>query len=128
MKSYLTRKRPVFLQPWQIELPVTATVSLAHRISGLLLAAALPLLVYWLSLSLRDPEGYATVATAADSVAVKLFLIVLGWALAHHTAAGIRHMLFDAGIGMALGPARTSAWVVHGFAWAVAFFVAGMVL
>lgn len=128
MKSELTRKRPVFLQPLKIELPVTATVSLAHRISGILLALALPLLVYGLGLSLRDAEGYAAVVAAVDRVSVKLLLVVLAWALAHHIAAGVRHMLFDVGVGMGLASARKSAWAVHAFAVVIALIVAGAVL
>lgn len=128
MKSDLTRKRPVFLQPLRIELPVTATVSLAHRVSGVLLALALPLLVYWLAVSVRDAEGYAAVLSVVDRAPVKLLFVVLAWALAHHIAAGVRHMLFDVGVGMQLPAARKSAWAVHVFALLVALLVAAAVV
>ncbi|MBS1191716.1 MAG: hypothetical protein H6R10_3508 [Rhodocyclaceae bacterium] len=118
-------KRPVFLQPLQIELPVTATVSFAHRVSGLLLALALPFLVWTLALSLHDPAGYGRVLAGLQYPPVRLALLVLAWALAHHCAAGVRHLLFDAGIGTTLAVARRSAWAAHGFALAVAALVAG---
>lgn len=118
------RRRPVFLQPLKIELPVTATASLGHRISGLLLALALPFLVRALAISLRDQAGYASVLAAIHRLPASLVLIVLAWALAHHLGAGLRHLLIDAGIGAALPIARRSAWAVHGFALAVAALAA----
>lgn len=118
-------RRPVFLQPLRIELPVTATVSFGHRVSGLLLALALPFLAWVLALSLRDPAGYGQVLAGLHSLPVRLVLLLLAWALAHHCAAGVRHLLFDAGIGTTLPAARGSAWAVHGFALAVAALVAG---
>lgn len=124
MKAAPLSKRPVFLDPLKIKLPVTATASLAHRVSGVLLAVALPFLVWALSLSLRESEGYGQVAAALGRLSVRVILIVLAWALAHHVAAGVRHMLFDAGIGTAWPQARKSAWAVHGFALAVTVLVA----
>lgn len=123
-----TRPRPVFLNPLQIDLPVTATASLAHRISGVLLALALPFLVYALSRSLSGPEEYAELIARLSSVPVKLLLLLLAWALAHHTVAGVRHLLFDAGIGTEWRAARTSAWVVHGLAVLATLVAAGALL
>lgn len=124
MKADPSAKRPVFLDPLKISLPVTATASFAHRVSGVLLALALPFLVQMLSLSLRDPEGYARVAGLAGGSA-RPALLVLAWALAHHIAAGVRHLLFDAGIGTSLDAAKKSAWAAHGFALAVTALAAG---
>lgn len=123
-----TTKRPVFLDPLKIEVPVTAAASFGHRVSGVLLAIALPFLVGWLAASLHDPAGYERVLDNVRHGGVKFVLIVLGWALAHHMAAGVRHMLFDAGIGTGLSAARGSAVAVHVFAIAVAVVVAGAVL
>jgi succinate dehydrogenase / fumarate reductase cytochrome b subunit len=125
MPAQPSAKRPVFLDPLKIRLPVTATASFAHRVSGLLLALALPFLVQTLSLSLRDPAGYARVAGLAGGAA-RPALLVLAWALAHHGAAGVRHLLFDAGIGTGLATAKKSAWATHGFALAVAALAAGV--
>jgi succinate dehydrogenase / fumarate reductase cytochrome b subunit len=124
MQAAPVSKRPVFLDPLKIKLPVTATASIAHRVSGVLLAIALPFLVQALSLSLRSPESYGWVAALTQGPA-KAVLLVLAWALAHHSAAGVRHLLFDAGIGTGLEAAKRSAWAVHGFALAVAVLVAG---
>jgi succinate dehydrogenase / fumarate reductase cytochrome b subunit len=102
-----------------------ATVSFAHRVSGVMLALLLPFLVHLLSLSLRDAAGFEKILARMHSPTAVLVLLVLAWGLTHHTAAGIRHMLFDAGIGTSLGAARRSAWGVHALALAVTALVAG---
>lgn len=117
-------RRPVFLQPLKIALPVMATVSFAHRVSGILIALALPWLLQLLALSLGDEAGYFRVFTALQSPPVRVSTVVLVWALAHHAAAGVRHMLFDLGIGVSLPAARRSAWAVHGIALAAALWTA----
>lgn len=111
-----SRLRPVDLPITKIRLPVTATVSLAHRISGVLKVPCLPLLAYGLSDSLAGPERFAAWVSALQSWPGRAFLLVLTWALAHHTAAGIRHLLFDTGIGTRYSQARATAWVVHAVA------------
>ena len=111
--------RPVFLNPLKVRLPVTATVSLAHRISGILLVLGLPWLVWALSLSLSGERGGGAAGpwlAWLGSMPGRLVLLLLTWALAHHTAAGVRHLLFDAGYATRYRQARTSAWIVHGVA------------
>jgi succinate dehydrogenase / fumarate reductase cytochrome b subunit len=122
------RKHPVFLNPLQIALPVTATVSFAHRVSGVLLALAMPFLAYALSLSLEGPDEYSRLVGWLKGVPGKVALIALTWCFAHHTAAGIRHLLFDVGIGTDIHSARASAWAVHGFSLLALLVVAGVML
>jgi succinate dehydrogenase / fumarate reductase cytochrome b subunit len=115
-----TFARPVYLNPLKIRLPVTATVSLAHRISGIVLALCLPMLVFALSLSLNDGAAFERGLAAVRSLPGRLVLLLLAWALAHHTAAGVRHLLFDAGVGTRYRTARATAWTVHAVALAIA--------
>src|SRR3569623_799184 len=88
-----TKGRPVFLELTRIRMPVNAVVSILHRLSGLLLFAALPFVIYLLSLSLRDEQGYAEVQALFGSAAVKLLGILMGWALAHHFLAVLSFLL-----------------------------------
>lgn len=107
--------RPVFLNLTQIKMPVGALTSIAHRISGLVLAAGVSAALYLLALSLRSEEGFAQAQAVVDRVPAKLAAIVLTWALAHHLLAGLRHMLTDVGIGSPLVVARRTAhFVNHG--------------
>ena len=105
--------RPVFLNLTQIQMPVGALTSIAHRVSGILLALGLPFCVYVLHLSLQSPQSYAQLTVLLDGGAFKSALIVLAWALAHHLLAGVRHLLSDIDVGSLLPSARRSAWTVN---------------
>jgi succinate dehydrogenase / fumarate reductase cytochrome b subunit len=102
---------PYFLNLFQIRFPVGAVCSIGHRASGVILAAALPILIYLLHRSLTGPEGYAAVVTALGTVTGKVAAVLLAWALGHHALAGVRHILKDVDVGASLGPARRSAWL-----------------
>jgi succinate dehydrogenase / fumarate reductase cytochrome b subunit len=103
----------VFLNLTQIQIPVGALTSIAHRVSGILLALGLPFCVYVLHLSLQSPQSYAQLTVLLDGGAFKFALIVLAWALAHHLLAGVRHLLSDIDVGSLLPSARRSAWTVN---------------
>ncbi len=106
-------QRPVFLNLTKIRLPVTGMVSIFHRLSGLLLATCIPLLIYLFDLSLRSPQGFAEVQQLLQSPLLKLVLTVGAWALSHHLIAGIRFLLIDIDIGILKTSARRSAWITH---------------
>jgi succinate dehydrogenase / fumarate reductase cytochrome b subunit len=109
--------RPVFLHLTQIKMPVGALTSIAHRISGLVLAAGVPAALYLLAVSLRSEEGFAHAHAVVRLVPAKLAAIVLAWALARHLLAGMRHMLTDVGVGSTLGVARRTAHLVNYGGW-----------
>lgn len=105
--------RPVFLNLLQIRMPVGALTSIAHRVSGVVLAAGVPAAVYCLDMSLRSEEGFEHALALTHSLPVKLAGVLLAWALAHHLLAGIRHMLSDVNIGAPLRLARKTAYLVN---------------
>ncbi len=118
--------RPVFLDLTRLEMPVGALTSIGHRISGVVLAASVPIAVGLLGLSLRDDAGFAQVTALFTRVAVKAAAVVVVWALAHHLLGGVRHLLTDFDIGSPLRVARRSAWFVNLAGVAVALFAAGV--
>ena len=107
-----SRRLPVFLNLAQIRFPIGAIASIAHRVSGVLLFIALPVLAVLLDASLRDEAGFASVRDLISSPLAVVAAGVLVWALVHHVLAGIRHLLMDVGIGGELERARTSARLV----------------
>lgn len=123
-----TRSRPVFLNLAQITLPVGAVTSILHRLSGVLLATGVPALLFLLQRSLGGEAGFAEASALLSQPLVKMFLVALAWALAHHMLAGVRHMLTDLDVGSSLGKARRSAWSVNLAALAIAVLAAGAVL
>lgn len=121
-------KRPVFLDPLKIHLPVGGWVSILHRVTGLVLLLCLPVLLYGLQLSLSGPEGFAAVRAVLDTAPARALLVVLLWAFAHHFFAGIRHLLLDAGIGLERAAARAGAWIALGGGLTVAALGAWVLL
>lgn len=121
-----TAPRPVFLNLWRIKMPVGAVTSILHRLTGVLLAAGVPLGMYLLWRSLDSEQGFAQVMALLHNVAFQAVVIVLVWALAHHLLAGVRHMLTDINIGSTLHTARRTAWAVNLSAAAVALLALGV--
>ncbi len=105
--------RPVFLNLLRIRQPITAIVSIAHRISGVLLFLSLPYLIWLLDRSLSSPQEYASVVQHLSSPLNKFLLLIIAWAAAHHFFAGIRFLLLDIDIGIDLAIARKTALAVN---------------
>ena len=120
--------RPVFLNLTQIHMPVGALTSIGHRVSGVVLAASIPVGVYLFDRSLQNEQGFAAVTGLLRHGAVKVSLVLVVWALAHHMLAGVRHLLSDFEVGSPLRPARRTAWFVNLGGVAVALFAAGVLL
>ncbi|MDQ1363063.1 MAG: succinate dehydrogenase / fumarate reductase, cytochrome b subunit [Pseudomonadota bacterium] len=104
--------RPFFLNLLKIRLPVPGVVSIMHRISGVFMFVAIPLVIYIFELSLRDAAGFAQVADWLAQPLVRLVVLLLIWALLHHLFAGIRFLLTDFDIGLGKEQSRMSAWAV----------------
>lgn len=113
--SYVMNKQnaPVFLNLTQIRFPVTAIVSILHRLSGLLLFLALPLLIYALQQSLHSQESFAALISQIDALPIKIILAILLWSLFHHLLAGLRFLLLDIELGIQRQQARNTAWLVN---------------
>ncbi len=121
-------RRPVFLNLTQIQMPVGALTSIAHRVTGILLAFGIPFSIYILDQSLQSPRSWTWVVHLFDKWAFKAAAIAFIWALAHHLFAGIRHLLSDIDIGSLLPVARRSAWIVNVGGLTVALLAAGALL
>ena len=103
-----------------------AVVSIFHRVSGVFLFLAIPFLIYWLAMSLRSPEDFASASSYFDSPWLKLIGMILAWALVHHFFTGIRYLLMDISIGENLPAARISAWSVFGIVAVVMLVIIGV--
>lgn len=118
-----TKAAPKFLNLMQIRFPIGAIASIGHRVSGVLLLIALPLLTDILDRSLRSETDFISLRAAFASPWVVLVLSLGAWALTHHILAGIRHLLMDVGIGSRLQQARLSARAVIMLSLAMALYV-----
>lgn len=106
------KPRPVFLEIPNIRLPIPGIVSILHRISGVVLFAALPILLYLLSGTLNRESDFESYRALVSNPLVKLVLTGLLWAYLHHFLAGIRFLLLDGHKGLELNTARNTAKAV----------------
>lgn len=107
-----TRKRPKYLNLFEIKLPLPGFASILHRVSGLGMFLMLPLLIWLLDLSLRSVETFRQMQAVGGHPLVKLVLIGLLWAFLHHFCMGVRILLIDVHVGVEKAQARTSAVLV----------------
>lgn len=94
-------------------LPLAGRVSILHRVSGVLLFLALPLVLLPLfELSLTSELSFDNFREVAGQWWVKVVLLALLWGYLHHFCAGIRYLLLDLHIGIQKDASRQSALTV----------------
>ncbi len=108
----MNKHRPKHLALHLIKLPPSGIVSILHRISGMLLFFALPLLLLMLQYSLRSIETYTHLIEVLNYPLIKLTLIALLWAFLHHFFAGLRYLAIDVHLLGNLAQSRTSSKLV----------------
>jgi len=121
----VNKKRPVNLELTSIHFPITAIVSILHRISGTFLFAGVAILMWLLSVSLDSPEGFAAAKETLANPLCKFVVWVVLAALAYHTVMGVRHLIMDLGIGESLKGGRLGATIASVVA-AVVIILAGV--
>lgn len=108
----MNNKRPVNLDLGTISMPITAITSITHRISGVALFVGVGILMWLLDMSIASEDGFNSVKTIFDSFICKLIVWGVLIALIYHTAAGVRHLIMDLGIGETMKGGVTGARVV----------------
>jgi succinate dehydrogenase / fumarate reductase cytochrome b subunit len=103
------------LSPFLIyRLPLTALLSISHRITGCGLAAGLLLLTWWVTAAAFGEPEYAQVEDVMGSWFGQLVLLGFTFALFFHLCNGIRHLFWDAGMGFDLKVADRANMIVIG--------------
>ena len=107
-----TRERPLSphlqVYRWQI----TMTMSILHRASGIVLTAGAFALACWLLAVAAGGDHYARVAAGLASPLGRLALFGFSLALVYHLLNGVRHLLWDAGVGFEIPEFYRSGWTV----------------
>ncbi len=90
----------------------TMAMSIAHRATGVALVVGTLLLIWWLVAAATGPSAFADAQDFIGSLIGQLLLF--GWSLAffYHLSNGIRHLLWDSGRMLELGPAYGSGLAV----------------
>lgn len=76
-------------------LPLAGIVSILHRISGLALFLALPLLLCLMAAAFGSAEKFAQMTACLAHPLVKVIVLGLLWAILHHACAGVRYLMMD---------------------------------
>ena len=121
----VVKPRPVYLDLLAIRQPLSAVVSILHRISGaLLFLVGIPVLLWGVQASLESPETFARYQAIAAHPLSKLVGLALAWAFIHHLLAGVRHLVLDLHVGIDLESARRSSVIVFVLALLLTLVVA----
>lgn len=90
--------------------PITMTMSILHRMTGIGLYVGTILLVWWLVAAASGPGAFDIANAVFGSWFGLIVLFGYTWAIIHHLLGGIRHFIWDFGIGLDK-PARDNlAW------------------
>ncbi|MCB1734171.1 MAG: succinate dehydrogenase, cytochrome b556 subunit [Gammaproteobacteria bacterium] len=104
--------RPVYLNLFRIRLPIAGVMSIAHRLSGVLMAFLVPVGLYLLERSLSDAAGFDQVSAVFSGILARVLMLTVLWALLHHLFAGVRYLLLDIDVGVHKPVYRYTAWLV----------------
>ena len=92
--------------------PITMTLSILHRVTGVAMSVGLIVLCAWLMSAAAGAADYDRVASLLSSVIGRLMLIGFSFAFFFHLANGVRHLFWDVGYGFEKYQANASAWFV----------------
>lgn len=92
--------------------PLTMTISILHRVTGILLSLGLIVLTAWLLAAADSPMAYSRLADLLSSGIGRLVLAALSFSFFFHLANGVRHLVWDFGFGFEKSQANASGWAV----------------
>lgn len=109
-KATATRARPLSPHLTIYRWPITMTMSILHRITGGALYVGTLLVAWWLIAAATSEQHFAFVDWLVGSWFGLLVLLGYTWALFHHMLGGVRHLIWDTGVGLKKETASKLAW------------------
>ena len=107
----MRKERPKNLDLTTVKMPVTATASILHRVSGIIVFIALAIFLILLNCSLSSAEDFQRVQGYFDLFIVEFVFWGSLTGLAYHAVFGIRHMIQDLGYWEEMDSSSLSAKV-----------------
>lgn len=92
--------------------PITMTLSILHRMTGIVLSAGLIVYAAWLMSAAGDAARYEGFTDIMRSPFGRIALVAWSAAFFFHLANGVRHLIWDAGRGFDKAQANASSWIV----------------
>ncbi|MDB2407133.1 succinate dehydrogenase, cytochrome b556 subunit [Jannaschia sp.] len=93
---------------------LTSMTSILTRITGNALILGGLMITWWFVAAAAGPESFATANAVLTSWFGKLVFLGSIWALWYHSLAGIRHLIWDQGIGLEIEMAEKSGLAIIG--------------
>ncbi|MCX5494316.1 succinate dehydrogenase, cytochrome b556 subunit [Kaistia dalseonensis] len=90
--------------------PITMTMSIVHRVTGVALYFGTLLLAWWVIAAASGPGAFAVADAVFGSWIGRLVLFGYTWALVHHLLGGLRHFIWDVGAGFSKTARDRIAW------------------
>ena len=89
--------KPVYINLFKIQLPISALLSISHRVSGMLIFfMVLPFSAYMFNILLASQDSFALfIESYNSSIFLRTFVLFNVLIFEYHVIAGIRHMLMD---------------------------------
>ena len=89
--------KPVYINLFKIQLPISALLSISHRVSGMLIFfMVLPFSAYLFNILLASQDSFALfIESYNSSIFLRTFVLFNVLIFEYHVIAGIRHMLMD---------------------------------
>ncbi|WP_460449666.1 succinate dehydrogenase, cytochrome b556 subunit [Alsobacter sp. SYSU BS001988] len=97
--SKVRTQRPLSPHLQIFRLYLTMLMSILHRITGAALYFGTVILVVWLVAAATGRSGFEQVQWFLGSILGRLILFGYTWALIHHLIGGVRHLVWDVGLG-----------------------------
>lgn len=90
----------------------TMALSILHRMTGLFLSVGIVLLAGWLAALAWSETTYLRFTSGNAATLLRIGLALWLVAFLYHLANGVRHLFWDAGLGLERAQARRSAKIV----------------
>ena len=91
---------------------LTSILSIIHRGTGIFLSLGALLLCYWLLAIAAGPDIYAKLSAHIAAWYGQLVLLAFTFSLYYHLCNGIRHLFWDAGLGLEIETTYKSGYAV----------------
>lgn len=91
---------------------ITSVMSFLHRVTGIVASFGAFVLAWWLLSVAQGGEAYLRAAECLGSPLGKLALFAFTLSVVYHLLNGIRHLMWDAGIGFDIPEVYRSGYTV----------------
>lgn len=110
MSGSVDRPLSPHLQVYRPQL--TSVLSITHRATGVFLSLGSVFLAAWLISAAVGPEAFECINGMAGAWYGQILLLGWSYALFYHLCNGIRHLVWDAGVGLELKTSYITGYLV----------------